>query len=992
MKYDRDKINEAWRLVMGGQFHDILPGTSIPRAYEFAWNDELLAANQFANVLADSVGATARALDTLVQGVPLVVFNPLSFEREDAVEAAVTFAGAAPKSIRVYDRAGRETPSQLIRIEGAKASIVFLAKVPSVGYAVFDVRPADAPCALATGLKAAPSVLENGRYIVKLNAAGDIAGIRDKAAGKELLAAPVRLAFQYERPQDWPAWNQDWADRQKPPAGYVGGPAKITVVENGPARVAVAVEREARHSKFVQIIRLAAGGERVEFDTHIDWATAESSLKATFPLAVSNPKATYTFGVGTVQRGNNDPLKFEVPSHRWFDLTHTDGSYGVSVLDDCKYGSDKPADNVVRLTLLYTPGVRGSYREQRVQDFGQHDMLYALCGHRGDWRAGDSPLQAARLNQPLLAFQASPHAGTMGRAMSFLSLDNHDVILSALKKAEDGDELIVRLVESKGKAAKGIRMAFPVPIASAREMDGQERELGPASVVGGKLVFDITPYHLRTFALKLNAVPAAMAPPVCAPVALPYNADVISWDAHKADGDFNGRGQSYPAEMLPDTITSEAIAFRLGPKADGADNAVACAGQTIALPVGNFNKLYILAAADEPAESRGTGGSNKAVFKIGPTTFEVPVQVWSGFLGQWDRRMWWEGGRPSLTAADLDAAEFAGLAPAYLRLDNVAFFTTHRHLRSGENEAYAYAYIYKYRIDLPAGAKEIVLPVNGRVKILAMTAAWNENDAVSAARPLFDTLERDRADYARFRAIIRPQIWPETSFIEAGKPVLVTMLVRDADAEIHYTLDGSLPSLESPRYEAPIRLDRSAVVKAVAFDKVRLPSAPAVAYFSRSLPVKNVQYLVPPLTGRSGRAGRAGNTMLIDLVRAGDPADPGWQMFDKNLDVVLDLGEIRTLAEVVLGVLENHAGRVFGPAAVEISVSADNKNFKTVDVRSLSVPEEARPAGTQELRFDLDGAEGRYVHVLAKTIGSIPKWHPRAGLNALMGFDEIVIR
>jgi alpha-mannosidase len=112
-------------------------------------------------------------------------------------------------------------------------------------------------------------------------------------------------------------------------------------------------------------VRLAAAGgrDRVEFATTIDWATHESSLKAAFPLTVANPQATYNWGVGTVERGNNEPVKFEVPSHQWFDLTDKGGRYGVAVLEDCKYGSDKPADNTVRLTLLYTPGVRTSYRE-----------------------------------------------------------------------------------------------------------------------------------------------------------------------------------------------------------------------------------------------------------------------------------------------------------------------------------------------------------------------------------------------------------------------------------------------------------------------------------------------------------------------------------------------------------------------------------------------------------------------------------------------------
>jgi len=1003
LTYNKDKMNEAWRLVMGGQFHDILPGTSIPRAYEFAWNDGLVAANQFANILTDASGAVARAMDTRAQGVPLVVFNPLGIEREDIVEAEVTFPGAAPKAVKVFGRDGREVPAQITKIEGNKISLLFLAKVPSMGYAAFDVRPSEAPCSLATGLKVTPSSLENSKYLVKLNAGGDVVGIFDKTAKKELLAAPIKLEFHYEKPEQWPAWNQDWEDRIKPPLGFVDGPAKIRIVENGPARVALEVEREARHSKVVQSIRLAANGgaERVEFATAIDWATLESSLKAAFPLTVSNPQATYSFGVGTVQRGNNEPVRFEVPSHQWFDLTHKDGSYGVSVLEDCKYGSDKPADNIVRLTLMFTPGVRTSYREQRVQDFGKHEILYALYGHKGDWRAGDSHLQGARLNQPLVAFQAVPHPGALGRAFSFLSVNNRDVVVSAVKKAEAGDDLIVRVVEAKGKAAKNVQLSFAAPVLSAKEVTGQEQDPAPAVVRDGKLVFDITPFHLRTFAIQLKPAEPKLTLPRSAAVDLPYNVDVISYDPHKADGDFDGRGRSFPAEMLPDVIAGENIAFKVGPKADGANNAVSCQGQTIKLPAGDFNRLYVLAAATDAAGGGGFRGgqagadaASRNAFKIGGMSVAIPIEIWSGYYGQWDRRLW-EGVRPTEINFDLNNVDYSGLAPAFVRKDNIAFFTTHRHLRSGDNEAYAYAYIYKYKIDLPPGAKEITLPTNERYKILAMTAAVNENDTTVPAQPLYDTLVRDPNDLARFAACSKPIISPERSYIDYGRPLTVALVSKDENAEIHYTLDGADPTLDSPKYAAPLGLSQSAVLKAATFDKVKLPSVVSTAYFSRSLPIQNIQFAVPlpPRRGAAAVSGRA----LIDLARAAvESYDRNWLAIERiDLDVVLDLGQARTLEEISLGCLENNNARIFLPASVEIAVSTDNKVFQSVAMEAYQVPETARPAALRTLTFDLKKAQARYIQVKAKNIGTLPKWHKNAaGQNptALMYFDEIIVK
>ena len=178
------------------------------------------------------------------------------------------------------------------------------------------------------------------------------------------------------------------------------------MTEHGPVRAAVEITRKSEGSTFVQTVRLSSGnaGNRVEVASCIDWRGKETTLKAVFPLSVSNPEATYNWGFGTVARGNNNEKKYEVPSHQWFDLTDKDGKYGVTVLEDSKYGSDKPADNTVRLTLLYTPGVRDSYQHQASQDWGRHEMVYALAGHKGDWRSGAAQLNGMRLNNPLLAF------------------------------------------------------------------------------------------------------------------------------------------------------------------------------------------------------------------------------------------------------------------------------------------------------------------------------------------------------------------------------------------------------------------------------------------------------------------------------------------------------------------------------------------------------------------------------------------------------------
>ncbi|HKC23866.1 MAG TPA: glycoside hydrolase family 38 C-terminal domain-containing protein, partial [Thermoanaerobaculia bacterium] len=579
--YPSKKLEGAWTLVLGSQMHDIISGTALAKGYEYAWNDEILAANQFGSVLADASAVVADAMDTRADGTSLVVFNPLSVDREDVVEAEVPFGSEGAHSVLVVGPDGQAVPAQILSTEGSTARVAFLASVPSVAFAVYGVRVGANSVKWDSELRVEERKLENARYIVGLDADGDVDSIFDKKAAHELLVGPARLALQYENPRNWPAWNQDWTDRQQPPRELVGGRAKTRIVERGPARVAIEVTREVGGSTFVQRIRLADGGagDRVEFDLDVSWATRERSLRAAFPLAVSNPVATYDIQVGTLERGNGSAKQFEYGFQQWFDLTDAKGDYGVSILCDSKYGADKPGDNTVRLTLLHTPGTRGGYEDQGTQDLGRHRVLYAVEGHQGDWRRGRSAVEAARLNQPLVPFRSAAHAGSLGKIFSLLRVSDEDVRVSALKKAEDGDRVIVRLRELSGTAKKGVHVAAARPILSAREVDGQERELGAASIQGGELVADVGGYELRAFALVLGDPPAKASPGASVPIALAFDSDVASTNAKRDDGAMDARGRAYPAEQLPSEIRAEEATFELGPMADGKNNALACRGQ-----------------------------------------------------------------------------------------------------------------------------------------------------------------------------------------------------------------------------------------------------------------------------------------------------------------------------------------------------------------------------------------------------------------------------
>jgi alpha-mannosidase len=750
--YPLARLNAAWTLVMAGQFHDLLPGTATPKAFEFGWNDEIIAMNQFAGVLASATEAVASAMNTQAQGAPIIVYNPLNVEREDIVEARIQFSNGIPQSVRVTGPDGKEVPAQVSAENEETAKVLFVAHVPSVGYAVFDVQPTESRPSTSE-LKASESLLENARYSVKIDQNGDVSGIFDKEVNRELLSAPIRLAISIDNPEHWPAWNMDFADEQREPKAYVSGPAQIRVVENGPARVAVQVERETEGSKFVQTILLSAGdaGNRVEFANRIDWKTKGVNLKATFPLSASNQMATYNWDIGTLERPNAAERQFEVASHQWIDLTDQGGAYGATLLTDCKNASDKPSDTTVRLTLIRTPGTRGGYADQGTQDLGQHDIIFGLAGHKGDWREGQTDWQAYRVNEPLVAFESTKHSGALGNQFSFVKVNNRRIRMLALKKAEESEEIVVRVVEVDGRPASNVHLAFASPIFAAREVNGQEQPIGPAKIQNGELLASFSAYQPRSFAIKLKAAGTKVAVPQFATVELPYDVFVASQENRPASGCFDcsldlptaTQGKALPAEMLPVKIDYAGVSFRLAPSI-GKLNAVATDGQTIQLPAGQFNRLYLLAAA--------ANGDQKAEFKVGEKLVSLNVQDWTGFVGQWDDRIWKateepipqrggvppQGNRPQLRLNEY--GEMIGIRPGYIKRADIGWFASHRHDSAGSNEPYAYCYLFAYAIDLPSGASTLTLPRNRNIRVLAVTAV-NQSSQARPAQPLYDVLE-----------------------------------------------------------------------------------------------------------------------------------------------------------------------------------------------------------------------------------------------------------
>jgi len=284
----------------------------------------------------------------------------------------------------------------------------------------------------------------------------------------------------------------------------------------------------------------------------------------------------------------------------------------------------------------------------------------------------------------------------------------------------------VRVVELLGKEAKGVELTLASGVREAREVDGQERPRGPASLREGKLVFDLAPYQPRSFALKLAPPAEPLAPAKSEPVALKYDRDVLSPNGDRKDGSFDAEGRSMPAEMLPSEISFGDVRYRMGPTGAGKENAVACRGQEIELPAGEFDRVRFLAAADEDL---------RAAFAVGEKVETLDVQSWTGAVGRWDLRVW-EGG--SAPADYKGQGHVVGFEPGFIHRAPIAWFATHRHDPKLGDEAYRFSYLFEHVLEKPAGARTVKLPDDPRIKILAMSVSKEGESALAVAAPLYD--------------------------------------------------------------------------------------------------------------------------------------------------------------------------------------------------------------------------------------------------------------
>jgi alpha-mannosidase len=499
--YPADELNDAWKLVLFNQFHDLAAGSGIGVIYKEAqeqFNQVRWAANEVAG---RSLKTIAARIDTAEgTGVPVLVFNPLAWERGGVGEVTVQMPHGAD-AVSLLDDHGQVVPSQVLSADEATHTFHLLFKldsVPSLGYTV--LHAVDEQREFPSDLTSAGLTMENSLLRVMVDPkTGCITSLFDKRAGFEMLAANScgnELQAFVDKPKQYDAWNIDPGTLDETPT-LLHEADEVKGVEAGPLRTVIRITRTWDKSKFVQELILYAGSDELIVHNDFDWHEQHILLKAAFPLAATSKMATYEIPYGSIERPttrNNswEKARFEVPALRWAD--EGDGVHGLSLLNSSKYGYDAVGD-VLRLSLL-----RGPTWPDPNADQGRQVFDYAVYPHRGTWETANTVRHGWDFNYPLRAMQVEAHEGALPTTHSFVRLDGTHVVLTALKKAEDGNALIARFYEWAGESDQ-VTLTVPPGAKSAEIVNLMEKPDETAlklSVVDNKVTVPVAKYEIQT--------------------------------------------------------------------------------------------------------------------------------------------------------------------------------------------------------------------------------------------------------------------------------------------------------------------------------------------------------------------------------------------------------------------------------------------------------------------------------------------------------------
>lgn len=474
LAYPAEELDAMWKTVLLNQFHDILPGSSIREVYE-------VTKKEYEQITAQREALAKERMEALADGgAGITIFNTTGMERSDVVMLG-DVAGEA-----LADENGAVYPVQ----QTADGAIACVEHLPSKGYRSYTVRkeaaPVETPFVLTDDHH-----LETPYYRITLDENGLFTGIFDKENDREVLKQGERanLMRMYEdKPIYYDNWDIDIYYTEK--FWDVDALDHMEWTELGPVRATLELTRTISNSLIRQKIHFYAKNRRIEFETYVDWKEHQHLLKVHFPVDVHTDEATFDIQFGNLTRKVHqntswDKARFESCGQKWMDLS--EGHYGVSLLNDCKYGHSVKDSNMA-LTLI-----KSGIEPNPMTDYEEHFFTYALYPHAEGWRAAGTVREAYMLNQPLLAVEKGTKAGEY----SFASVDKDNVILETVKAAEDGNGIILRLYESENAKTK-VCLTVNRDFERAYICNLLEETETEAAVSENRIQIPVKPYEIMT--------------------------------------------------------------------------------------------------------------------------------------------------------------------------------------------------------------------------------------------------------------------------------------------------------------------------------------------------------------------------------------------------------------------------------------------------------------------------------------------------------------
>ncbi len=480
-RYPKEKLDDLWKLVLLNQFHDILPGTSIKKVYDDSFK-------QYEEIETVGQCLLEEALDAILRnsgGHELVLFNQLGKYRDDYIEIPIEDATMLKNGSETY----------YIQKINSDKGLVYVQDIPSYGFMSFEKCVEDV--SVSSSFKFSSNKLETPYYQVEFDNKGHMVSLFDKEFNREILVSDGNVFQVFEdKPHHYDAWDINIYYKEK--KWIIDDLVSFAVVENGPLRFGLKIVKKYLESSISQIIYFYHKSRRIDFETVIDWHQKHALLKVAFPVDINTEKATYDIQFGHVERPTHqstswDFAKFEVVGHKWADIS--EGDYGVSLLNDCKYGYDIQ-EGVMRLSLI-----KSATEPNPEADQGEHLLTYSVFPHNTNGKL-ETIKEGYKLNNPMYAIAGLGEKSDV-LSKTLVQVDKENIVIDVFKKAEDKEGYIIRIHDQLNMRSS-FTLTFMNEVSHAYACDLHEQEIRKTKYNVNKIDDLIKPFEIKTYYVEFK--------------------------------------------------------------------------------------------------------------------------------------------------------------------------------------------------------------------------------------------------------------------------------------------------------------------------------------------------------------------------------------------------------------------------------------------------------------------------------------------------------